>query len=239
MTTRRDFIRNAGLITAAGIVASKLGNAMNFEPAITAAAPGVYPFVLPPLPYKYEDLEPNIDSLTMQIHHDKHHAAYVNKLNDALKDKAADVTSLELILKNVSNYSDAVRNNGGGHYNHSMFWEMMKPGGGGEPTGKLATAITSAFGSVADFKMKFYEAAMTRFGSGWAWLIKGEGKLKIISTANQDNPLMDTVETKGSPLLCLDVWEHAYYLKYQNKRADYVNNFWNVINWDAVAKRLG
>ena len=167
MTTRRDFIKNAGLITAAGLVASKIGNAMNSEIASASAAPGVYPFELPPLPYKYEDLEPNIDKLTMQIHHDKHHATYVTKLNDALKEKAADVTSLELILKNVSNYPDAVRNNGGGHYNHSMFWEMMKPGGGGEPTGKLAEAITTAFGSVADFKMKFYEAAMMRFGSGW------------------------------------------------------------------------
>ena len=239
MTTRREFIKKAGILSAAGVVVSSVSNALN-DIGINPAAPaGVVPFTLPPLPYAYDALEPNIDKMTMEIHHDKHHAAYVTKLNEALKDKASEVESLEAVLKNVSNYSAAVRNNGGGHYNHSMFWEMMKPGGGGNPDGKLADALNGAFGSIADFKMKFFEAAMTRFGSGWAWLIKGEGKLKIISTPNQDNPLMDVSEIKGTPLICLDVWEHAYYLKYQNRRADYVNNFWNVINWEAVARRLG
>ena len=195
-------------------------------------------FTLPKLSYDYKALEPNIDAMTMEIHHTKHHQAYVNNLNNAIAGKPEDGMSLEDILKSISKQPPVVRNNGGGVYNHNLFWSVMKPNGGGEPTGKLADAIKGTFGSFADFKTKFGEAATTRFGSGWAWLCISGGKLAICSTPNQDNPLMDVSECKGTPVLGLDVWEHAYYLKYQNRRPDYITNFWNVINWDEVAKRL-
>lgn len=196
------------------------------------------PFTLPKLPYDYKALEPNIDAQTMEIHYSKHHQAYVTNLNNAIAGKPEDAMSLEDILKNVSKYAPVVRNNAGGVYNHNLFWTVMKPNGGGDPTGKLGDAIVSTFGSVADFKTKFAEAGATRFGSGWAWLCVNGGKLAICSTPNQDNPLMDVSECKGTPILGLDVWEHAYYLKYQNRRPEYITNFWNVINWDEVAKRL-
>lgn len=193
-------------------------------------------FELPALPYAPDALEPNIDKATMEIHHDKHHAAYVTNLNKALEGKE-DGSSIEEICKNISKYPIAVRNNGGGHFNHSLFWSIMAPNAGGKPTGELATAIDAAFGSFEDFKTAFSQAGITRFGSGWAWLIVGtDGKLAVSSTPNQDNPLMDIADVKGTPLLAMDVWEHAYYLKYQNKRPDYVAAFFNVINWDAVAK---
>ncbi len=193
-------------------------------------------FTLPQLPYAYNALEPHIDAQTMEIHHSKHHNAYVTNLSKALEGKPEE--SIEEICKNISKYPMAVRNNGGGHFNHSLFWTIMKPNGGGEPTGKLAEAINSAFGTFADFKTKFAEAGATRFGSGWAWLCSSDGKLAVCSTPNQDNPLMDISECKGTPILGMDVWEHAYYLKYQNRRPDYIAAFWNVVNWDEVAKRF-
>ncbi|KEQ29792.1 superoxide dismutase [Pedobacter antarcticus] len=195
-------------------------------------------FELPALPYATDALEPHIDKQTMEIHHDKHHQAYVTNLNKALEGKAEASQSLDEIIKNISKFPAAVRNNGGGHYNHSLFWEVLGHGKGGEPKGALADAINAAFGSFADFKTKFAEAGATRFGSGWAWLSVGaDGKLVVSSTPNQDNPLMDIAEVKGTPILGMDVWEHAYYLKYQNKRPDYIAAFWNVVNWDAVSDR--
>ncbi len=193
-------------------------------------------FTLPQLPYAYNALEPHIDAQTMEIHHSKHHNAYVTNLNKALEGKPEE--SIEEICKNISKHPMAVRNNGGGHFNHSLFWTIMKPNGGGEPTGKLADAINGAFGSFADFKTKFAEAGATRFGSGWAWLCVTGDKLAVCSTPNQDNPLMDISECKGTPILGMDVWEHAYYLKYQNRRPDYIAAFWNVVNWDEVSRRF-
>lgn len=196
-------------------------------------------FTLPNLPYAFNSLEPHIDSKTMEIHYGKHHQAYITNLNNAIAGTDAEQLSLEDICKNISKYPSAVRNNGGGHYNHTLFWEILGPNKGGEPKGELADAINSAFGNFADFKTKFAAAGTTRFGSGWAWLIKNaSGKLEICSTPNQDNPLMDIAEVKGTPILGLDVWEHAYYLNYQNRRPDYITAFWNVVNWDEVAKRF-
>lgn len=195
-------------------------------------------FELPKLPYEYAALEPHIDTKTMEIHHGKHHQAYVTNLNNAIAGTDAEKLSLEEINKNISKYPMAVRNNGGGHFNHSLFWTVMKPGGGGAPSGALGEAISKQFGSFDEFKTQFAQAAATRFGSGWAWLIvKADKSLAISSTPNQDNPLMDIAEVKGTPVLGLDVWEHAYYLHYQNRRPDYVSAFWNVINWDEVARR--
>lgn len=196
-------------------------------------------FELPALDYAYNALEPHIDARTMEIHHSKHHNAYVTNLNNALPGSGAEGMSIEDICRNISKFSPAIRNNGGGHYNHSLFWKVMAPGKGGMPTGALADAINSAFGSFDAFKEKFAAAGATRFGSGWAWLIKNaDGKLEVCSTPNQDNPLMDIAEVKGTPLLGMDVWEHAYYLHYQNRRPDYIAAFWNVINWDEVAARM-
>lgn len=196
-------------------------------------------FTLPALPYAHNALEPHIDAKTMEIHHSKHHNAYVTNLNAAVAGKPEENLSIEEICKNISKYPAAVRNNGGGHYNHSLFWTVMGPNAGGTPTGALAEAINAAFGNFDEFKTKFAAAGATRFGSGWAWLIVGaDGKLAVTSTPNQDNPLMDIAEVKGTPILGMDVWEHAYYLHYQNRRPDYIAAFWNVINWDEVAKRF-
>jgi len=195
-------------------------------------------FTLPTLPYRTNALEPFIDVRTMEIHHGKHHNAYVTNLNNAFLDKPDQNLSIEEICENISKYPVAVRNNGGGHFNHSFFWTSMAPGGG-EPKGDLLDAISNSFGSFEDFKKEFNTAATTRFGSGWAWLIKdASGKLVITSTPNQDNPLMDIAEVKGKPLLGLDVWEHAYYLLYQNRRPDYCVAWWNVVNWVEVSKRF-
>lgn len=193
-------------------------------------------FSLPALPYAHDALEPTIDQLTMQIHHGKHHQAYVDNLNKAIAGTPNDGKTLEELVKSAGSISPAVRNNGGGHWNHSFFWEILAPEKGSLPTGELAHAIESAFGSFDAFKEKFAAAGATRFGSGWAWLIVKEGKLEITSTLNQDNPLMDVAEVKGTPILGVDVWEHAYYLKYQNKRADYLSAIWKVINWEKVAE---
>lgn len=195
-------------------------------------------FELPNLPYGFDALEPHIDTMTMQIHHGKHHAGYTTKLNAAIEGTDAANASIEDILKNISKYSGGVRNNGGGYFNHCLFWEVMSPNGGGAPSGELAEAMNSAFGSFDSFKEQFSNAAATQFGSGWAWLcVKADGSLCVCSTANQDNPLMDTAECPGTPILGLDVWEHAYYLNYQNRRPDYINAFFNVINWDKVAEK--
>ncbi|MEI6407988.1 MAG: superoxide dismutase [Bacteroidota bacterium] len=196
-------------------------------------------FSLPDLKYAFAALEPNIDARTMEIHHDKHHAAYVTNLNAALQGTEHEGKSLEELLAHISQLPPAVRNNGGGHWNHSMFWEIMAPNAGGEPTGALAEAINSAFGSFDEMKKQFAQAATTRFGSGWAWLcLDADGKLFITSTPNQDNPLMDVADKKGHPILGLDVWEHAYYLHYQNRRPDYITSWWNVVNWAEVTRRF-
>ena len=196
-------------------------------------------FKLPDLSYDYNALEPYIDARTMEIHHSKHHAGYTANLNKAVEGTALEGKTVEEILASVSSESAAVRNNGGGFYNHNLYWSVMGPSPGGEPTGELLDAIKGAFGSFADFKSKFSTAAATRFGSGWAWLVKqADGSLAVSSTPNQDNPLMDLAEVKGTPVLGIDVWEHAYYLNYQNRRPEYIEAFWNVINWEEVAKRL-
>ena len=196
------------------------------------------PFTVPPLPYAYDALEPHIDKETMTIHHDKHHQAYVDNLNKALAGTENENKSIEELVKHAGSISPAVRNNGGGHWNHSFFWESLSPAAGGNPTGKLADAINEAFGSLDALKEKFNTAGTTRFGSGWAWLGSLDGKLVVCSTPNQDNPLMDVAECKCTPILGCDVWEHAYYLKYQNKRPDYLKAFWNVVNWNKVAERF-
>ncbi len=195
-------------------------------------------FELAPLPYAFDALEPYFDAKTMEIHHGKHHNAYVTNLNNAIASTEIENLTLEQILANISKYSAAIRNNGGGHYNHSLFWTTLSAHGGSNPTGELGEAINKTFGSFEDFKTQFSTAASTRFGSGWAWLyVKADGTLAIGSSPNQDNPLMDVSEIKGTPILGLDVWEHAYYLKYQNRRPDYIAAFWNVVSWDAVTVR--
>ncbi len=198
-------------------------------------------FKLPELPYSFDALEPHIDARTMEIHHGKHHAGYTNKLNAAIEGTDLDGMKIEDILANVSKYSTAVRNNGGGYFNHALFWEVMSPDGGGEPSERMNIhkAITRDFGSFDSFKDEFAKAAATRFGSGWAWLcVDKNDKLFVCSTANQDNPLMDVNDLEGTPVLGLDVWEHAYYLNYQNRRPDYINAFFNVVNWQEVTKRF-
>ncbi len=238
---KRVFLKT-GLLGMGGLIASpfiaRAGNMEMESPHKTRINEGSS-FQLAPLPYAYDALEPYIDARTMEIHHSRHHAAYVNNLNNALPGAAGD-RSLEHIMKSVSSYSVAVRNNGGGHYNHELFWEIMTPNGGGQPTGELLAAINSSFGSFRKFQELFTTAAATRFGSGWAWLVAADGKLMVTSTPNQDNPLMDVVPAKerGTPVMGIDVWEHAYYLKYQYRRGDYISAFWNVIDWNAVAEKL-
>ena len=195
-------------------------------------------FTLAPLPYAYDALEPHIDTLTMQIHHDKHHQAYVDNLNKAVAGSDNETLSLEELVKKAGSISPAVRNNGGGHWNHTFFWESLSANAGGTPTGVVGDAINRTFGSFDAFKEKFNQAGITRFGSGWAWLGVSNGELTISSTPNQDNPLMDVAESKSQPILGVDVWEHAYYLKYQNKRADYLAAFWNVVNWKKIEERF-
>jgi len=193
-------------------------------------------FTLPALPYAHDALEPHIDAQTMQIHHGKHHQGYVDNLNKAIAGSENETKSLEDLVKSAGSLSAAIRNNAGGHWNHSFFWQILAPNAGGAPEGKLSEAIQSSFGSLDGLKEKFNAAGATRFGSGWAWLIVKDGKLEVSSTPNQDNPLMDVAETKGTPILGADVWEHAYYLKYQNKRADYLAAFWNLVNWSKVSE---
>ena len=207
--------------------------------AATASGQGAPALVFEPLPYAYDALEPYIDAQTMEIHYSRHHQAYFNNLTKAVAGTELEGQSLEALFAKISQLPVAVRNNGGGHWNHALFWKSLSPQGGGQPDGELLAAIEKAFGSFDEFKKQFDAAAVGRFGSGWAWLgVGADGKLFISSTPNQDNPLMDVAEKRGAPLLGLDVWEHAYYLKYQNKRADYIAAFWNVVNWPEVAARF-
>lgn len=195
-----------------------------------------FPFELPALPYAADALEPAIDKATMELHHDKHHQAYVTNLNNALKGTPGEQADLAGILANISSYPAAIRNNDGGHYNHSLFWSLLAPANGQTPTAPVLAAIEARWGSLNDFQEAFSKEALSRFGSGWAWLIvKPNGSLEITSTSNQDNPLMNIIEAgRGTPILALDVWEHAYYLKYQNRRVEYINSFWKIVNWEAV-----
>jgi Fe-Mn family superoxide dismutase len=234
LQNRRQFLTKSG----------KAGIALATMPLFSKIAPSnlfaISDFQQQPLPYAYNALEPFIDALTMEIHYTKHAAGYTKNLTDACvaEKVATDETSLTTLLNSISKYSVKMRNNAGGHYNHELFWQLMKPAPTNNPTGPLAAAIEKSFGSFTNFKAAFGDSAKTRFGSGWAWLIiKNDGELAICSTPNQDNPLMDIAETKGFPLIGLDVWEHAYYLKYQNKRPDYINNWWNLVNWDFVQNR--
>jgi Fe-Mn family superoxide dismutase len=236
-TSRRKFIQSslkAAAATASGL--SLLSNPARAFSRTGIIAEGIS-FSQIQLPYAYNALEPSIDAQTMEIHYTKHHAAYVKNVNEAIAAEKISFSSENDFFANASKLSAKAKNNGGGVWNHNFFWQVMKPGSPA-PSGKLLDAINGAFGSLDKFKEQFTQAAMTRFGSGWAWLVRDNGSLKIGSTANQDNPLMDSSELKGTPLLALDVWEHAYYLKYQNKRNEYVANWWNVVNWDEVAKRL-
>lgn len=195
-------------------------------------------FTLPALPYAHDALEPYIDTMTMQVHHGKHHQAYVDNLNKAIAGTENENKSLDDLVAHAGSISPAVRNNGGGHWNHTFFWEILAPHAGGSPSGELANAINSAFGSFDEFKTQFAAAAVARFGSGWAWLVIRDGKLEITSTPNQDNPLMDVADVKGRPIFGVDVWEHAYYLKYQNRRPEYLSQIWNVINWPKVEEHF-
>ena len=235
MSSRRDFLRKSGLLGITSITAALL-NPEKLQ-ALEKLGEQTNAFVLPTLPYAYNALEPFIDAQTMEIHHSKHHKTYVDNLNKALENTKGDL-NLTTLLQD-KNIITAVRNNGGGHYNHSLFWELLKPNADNKPnlpTGKLAEAINSSFKSFDDFKAQFSDVAAKHFGSGWCWLIKQNDKLVISTTANQDNPLMASAEQKGKPVLALDVWEHAYYLKHQNKRADYIANWWNIMNWEKAGE---
>jgi Fe-Mn family superoxide dismutase len=235
---RRKFIYSVAAISAASAIEPFAKSIYNISNKNERSKDIMAKFELPALPYGYDALEPYIDKMTMEIHHDKHHTAYLNNLNKAVEGTEMATKTLDELIMNISKYPMAVRNNGGGHWNHSLFWTLMKKNGGGEPTGPLADSIKSSFGSFDEFKKQFSNAGATRFGSGWAWLVVQNGKLAIGSTPNQDNPLMDISDFKGTPVLGLDVWEHAYYLKYQNKRPEYIENWWNVINWAEASKRF-
>jgi len=234
-SSRRNFVKTTG---KAGLA---IGLAATLPSVLRAGTSATNEFQQQALPYTYNALEPSIDALTMEIHYSKHAAAYAKSLGEACTAEGVNTSNktLESVLRNISKYSAKMRNNAGGHFNHEMFWQTMKPGGSATPSGQLGSSIIQAFGSFEAFKTQFADAAKTRFGSGWAWLIiNSDNALSIISTPNQDNPLMDINETWGKPLLGLDVWEHAYYLKYQNRRPDYINSWWNVVNWDVVAARM-
>ena len=244
--SRRKFIKNStgGAIAVgigSGLAVSVLQSCATGKKVVASAV--MTGFQQQPLPYKYDALENVIDAMTMEIHYSKHAAAYAKNMNDAINELKLDINrdkllTVENLLATISHYNAKLRNNAGGHYNHELFWQCMRPKqADNKPTGKLAAAIDKTFTSFDAFKKKFAAAGMTRFGSGWAWLLVKDGKLEISSTPNQDNPLMDVSEIKGFPILALDVWEHAYYLKYQNKRADYIDNWWQVVNWDYISKR--
>lgn len=242
--TRRSFLKQsvkASLAMTAGIPILAACNAEQSsedqETAEIAGGVGILQVSQQALAYAYDALEPDIDAMTMEIHFSKHHMGYINNFNKAAEAENVQASSIEEVLANISQYSTALRNNGGGHYNHDLFWRCLKPGGSEVP-GKLADAINASFGSMEAFQEVFSKAATSRFGSGWAWLVENNGKLEVGSTPNQDNPLMDLSEIKGKPLLGLDVWEHAYYLHYQNRRGDYVSNWWNIVNYEEVASRM-
>lgn len=248
-TNRRKFLKSTLGFSAATVASTALGvNPLNAFMGCTSSnsssdsdtAGAALEFSQEPLGYEYNALEPYIDARTMEIHYTAHHTAYINNVNEALKADNVAYTSAEELFANISKVSSAIRNNGGGAWNHTFFWKSMHaPVDGNAPTGSLLDAINGAFGSFEQFKEEFAAAGAGRFGSGWAWLVNNNGTLKIGSTPNQDNPLMDDAELKGKPLLGIDVWEHAYYLHYQNKRGDYINNWWNVVNWDFVAEQFG
>jgi len=243
INSRRNFLKKSAAAALGAVATNALGNKAFAASGLdkkTAITPATEKFKLSVLPYNYDALEPHIDKLTMEIHHSKHHQAYVTNLNKALETLdvsiLGDQQTFENIFDKVAKLPDAVRNNAGGHYNHSLFWVLMKPNGGGAPKGKLGAAINTSFGSFDEFKKQFADVSMKRFGSGWTWLVANKGKLSIGSTANQDNPIMNlnTIDIKGTPILALDVWEHAYYLKNLNRRADYIASWWNVVNWEAA-----
>jgi Fe-Mn family superoxide dismutase len=233
-TSRRSFIEQTAKAALLGSFIPSIAKGSNYG---GSSPEGGLQFSQIKLPYEYAALEPSIDAMTMEIHYSKHHATYIKNVNEAITAEKLSYKDEKEFFSNTSRISAKARNNGGGAWNHNFFWQVMKPNGG-EPTGKIAEALNASFGSLDKFKEQFTQAGMTRFGSGWAWLVSDNGKLVIGSTPNQDNPMMDNSDLKGTPLLALDVWEHAYYLKYQNKRNEYISNWWNVVNWDEVAKRL-
>lgn len=236
--SRRSFLKKGSLLTLAGIGTQVLSGSLLKAMSSSESMSVNEPFLLPPLPYSYDALEPFVDTMTMEIHYSKHHKAYVDNLNKAMAEGKINAT-LDELLMNASKYSPIIRNNAGGHWNHSFFWKLMRPEGGGEPDGEIVSSINETFGSFDVFKTRLEEAGLKRFGSGWAWLIvDGNKKLSIGSTPNQDNPLMDVSELKGTPILGIDVWEHAYYLKFQNRRGEYLKSWWNVVNWTEVNKNF-
>lgn len=233
---KRTFIKTGLILGAGSFLAPTIANKKIFGATISNQSGAEFTQV--PLGFAFSALEPHIDAQTMELHYTKHHSGYTSKFNTSVKDEGLTGKSVRDIFAQVSKYSASIRNNGGGYYNHNFFWQGLSPSGGGQPKAGLLNAIDKEFGSFENFKTEFSKKATTVFGSGWAWLIKQDGKLKITSSPNQDNPLMDVAEEKGTPLLCLDVWEHAYYLHYQNRRPDYINAFWNIVNWDFVAKNM-
>jgi Fe-Mn family superoxide dismutase len=235
---KRTFLKKGTILGIGGVLAGGAAGNIKASGILHGNFPGEEPYKLPDPGYPYDALEPHIDAMTMEIHHSKHHAGYTRKFNAAVKDSGLGDSRIKDIFDQVSRYPAGIRNNGGGFYNHKLFWNCMSPRGGGEPKGELLKAIERNFGSFEKFREAFSMSAATRFGSGWAWLIKTVDGLKVSSTPNQDNPLMDVAGVRGFPLLGIDVWEHAYYLKYQNRRKDYIAAFWNVVNWDFVAERF-
>jgi superoxide dismutase, Fe-Mn family len=234
---KRTFLKTSALAGAGALFIGS--NPLQATPSIPILNDdGPLPFPQPPLPYAYNALEPNIDAQTMEIHYSKHHATYTKNFNAAVIDQKIQTKSIEDIFRNVSKYPAVIRNQGGGYYNHNLYWSIMAPNAGGEPSGEIAQQIIKDFGAFTKFKEDFSKAAASQFGSGWAWLIVKDGKLQIVNLPNQDNPLMDIAPVQGKPILTIDVWEHAYYLKYQNRRPDYIAAYWNVINWKKVEENF-
>ncbi len=235
---KRTFLKNSAILGIGGVIAGAVPGTLKAADMISSVNYEEGLFELPDLDYAYDALEPYIDAMTMEIHHSKHHAGYTRKFNASVKEAGLGETGIRDMFREVSKYPAGIRNNGGGYFNHKLYWKSMSPKGGGEPKGDLLKAIERSFGTYDNFRESLSSAAATRFGSGWAWLVQtGEG-LKVTSTPNQDNPLMDVAEVQGYPLLAIDVWEHAYYLKYQNRRTDYIAAYWNVLNWDFAASRF-
>ncbi len=235
---KRTFLKNSAILGVGGVLATALPGTSKAAGRILRGQNDEDRFALPELGYAFDALEPHIDAMTMEVHYSKHHAGYTRKFNAAVKEAGLTDVRIKDIFSEVSKLPAGIRNNGGGYFNHKLFWKSMSPDGGGKPKGELLKAIEKSFGSYEKFREDFSKAAATRFGSGWAWLVKtSEGKLKVSSSPNQDNPLMDISEIQGKPLMAIDVWEHAYYLKYQNRRTDYISAFWNVVDWDGVAER--
>ncbi len=235
---KRTFLKNSAILGIGGAIAGTVPGTLKAAGMLTAVSHGEDLYKLPELDYAYDAMEPYIDAMTMEIHHSKHHAGYTRKFNASVKEAGLGETGIREMFRQVSRYPAGIRNNGGGFFNHKLFWKSISPKGGGEPKGDLLKAFEKSFGSYGNFRKSFSSAAASRFGSGWAWLVKTGTGLVVTSTPNQDNPLMDIAGVQGFPLLTIDVWEHAYYLKYQNRRADYIAAFWNVVNWDFVAGRF-